>query len=151
MNPANTNRDHVPMPFPVLAVAALVFDREGRLLLVQRDRPPATGLWTVPGGRVEHGEHVADALAREVMEETGLLVRTGRLVEVAERITATDEGTWHYVILDYLADVIGGALAAGSDVRDARFVSPDELVALALTPGLIPVIARARSVRQELA
>jgi 8-oxo-dGTP diphosphatase len=134
-------------PRPTVAVGAFVFDEAGRVLLVQRGRPPGEGLWTVPGGRVELGESLAAAVEREVREETGLDVECGALVEVVERVTDVGATRWHYVILDYLATVVGGALAAATDVRDARFVDDAALSALPLTDGLLPVLARARALR----
>ena len=134
---------------PTVAVGAFVFDDADRVLLVQRGRPPGEGLWTVPGGRVELGESLADAVVREVREETGLDVRCGALVEVVERVTRAGDDLYHYVILDYLADVTGGALAAADDVRAARFVTDDEAAGLPLTGGLLPVLARARALRRE--
>jgi len=132
-------------PRPTVAVGAFVFDGAGRVLLVERGRPPGLGLWTVPGGRVELGETLAEAVAREVREETGLDVACGPLVEVVERLTRAGDDLWHYVIVDYLAEVVGGAMAAASDVRAARFVADDELAALPLTDGLLPVLARAQA------
>nr|MBA3540482.1 NUDIX hydrolase [Deltaproteobacteria bacterium] len=111
------------LPTPTVAVGAFVFDDAGRVLLVERGRPPGVGLWTVPGGKLEPGETLAAAVAREVLEETGLVVEVGPLVEVVERIS---DG-YHYVILDYLARVIGGQLLAADDVRAARFVPEPEL------------------------
>ena len=126
---------------PIVAVGALVFDGDGRVLLVERGNPPGAGLWSVPGGKVERGETLAQAVAREVREETGLVVEVGALACVVERIT---DG-YHFVILDYHARVIGGALAAGGDARAARFVTADELATLPVTDGLGDVIARARA------
>ncbi len=125
---------------PVIAVGAFVFDGD-RVLLIQRGTPPGEGLWTVPGGKLERGERLAEAVAREVREETGLVVEVGPLVEVVER---SGEG-YQFVILDYLARVVGGALVAASDVRAARFVTDAERAALPLTEGLLPVLARARA------
>jgi ADP-ribose pyrophosphatase YjhB (NUDIX family) len=126
---------------PVVAVAAIVLDAEGRVLLVERGKPPGMGLWTVPGGRLEGQETLAQGVAREVREETGLLVEVGPLACVVERI---GDG-FHFVILDYLARVIGGTLAAGDDARAARWVAESELAQLPLTDGLVDVIARART------
>jgi len=126
---------------PIVAVGAFVFDPEGRVLLVERGKPPGVGLWTVPGGRLEPRETLAQAVAREVREETGLIAEVGPLVCVAERI-ADD---YHFVILDYLARAIGGTLAAASDARAARFVEDRELYTLPLTDGLVDVLARARA------
>jgi len=130
-----------PHGAPIVAVGALVFDEHGRVLLVKRAQPPGAGLWSVPGGKLEGAETLAQAVAREVREETGLTVEVGALACVVERIG----DDYHFVILDYLARVIGGTLAAASDVRAARFVSSDELAALPLTDGLVDVIVRARA------
>jgi 8-oxo-dGTP diphosphatase len=133
-----------PAPLPMVAVAAVVFDELGRVLVIERGRPPGEGLWSFPGGRLELGETLAAAVAREVQEETGLIIAVGPLVEVVERVTVTERGTYHYVIHDYLGCVTGGVLVAGDDVRAARFVDEFELAALATTDGLAAVIARAR-------
>lgn len=126
---------------PRVAVGAIVIDRDGRVLIVQRGRPPGEGLWTVPGGHVERGETLAQAVAREVREETGLLVEVGALACVVERMG----DDYHFVILDYVARVIGGTLMPGDDARDARFVDDTELAALPTTEGLVSVIERARA------
>src|SRR6478736_247546 len=98
---------------PIVAVGAFVFDAENRVLLVERGRPPGVGLWTVPGGKLEYNETLAQAVAREVREETGLVVEVGTLACVVER-TGED---YHFVILDYFARVLRGELAAASDAR----------------------------------
>jgi len=126
---------------PIVGVGAIVFDAAGRVLLVERGKPPSLGLWSVPGGKLEPRETLAQAVAREVREETGLVVEVGTLACVLERI-ADD---YHFVLLDYFARVTGGQLAAASDARAARFVDPDELHALPLTEGLADVLARARA------
>jgi 8-oxo-dGTP diphosphatase len=125
----------------IVAVGAIVFDPEGRVLLIERGKPPGAGLWSVPGGRLEGPETLAQGVAREVREETGLVVEVGPLSCVVERMG----DDYHFVILDYLARVIGGTLAAGSDARDARWVASDELATLPLTDGLIAVLERARA------
>jgi ADP-ribose pyrophosphatase YjhB (NUDIX family) len=131
---------------PVVAVAAIVFDPEGRVLLVERAKPPGVGQWSVPGGRLEDTETLAQAVAREVREETGLVVEVGPLSCVVERMG----DDFHYVILDYLAHAISGpdgrfTPVPGSDASAARFVSPDELLKLPLTEGLLVVLERARA------
>lgn len=125
---------------PQVAVGAIVFDADGRVLLVERGRPPGEGLWSVPGGKLELGETLAQAVAREVREETGLVVEVGALACVIEWMG----DDYHYVILDYAARVIGGTLAAADDVRNARFVAWSELAGLPLTEGLVEVLTRAR-------
>ena len=126
---------------PVVGVGAIVFDDAGRVLLVERGKPPSAGMWSVPGGKLEARETLAQAVAREVREETGLVVEVGTLACVLERM-ADDN---HFVLLDYFARVTGGQLAAGSDARAARFVDFDELQALPLTEGLADVLVRARA------
>ena len=135
------------MTVPSVAVGAFVFDATERVLLVERGRPPGVGQWTVPGGKLEPGETLAQAVAREVREETGLTVEVGALVCVVEHIS---EG-YHYVILDYLARPLDEALSPqpGSDARAARFVAEDELASLPLTDGLLVVLARARAQRHR--
>ncbi|HRC55553.1 MAG TPA: NUDIX hydrolase, partial [Kofleriaceae bacterium] len=138
---------------PKIAVAALVFDDTGRVLLIERAHAPGAGLWTVPGGRLEFGEALEAAVRREIEEETGLVVEVGELVAVVERCSSwapgaapiAAPGAYHYVILDYLARQRGGVLRAGSDARQARFFTVEELGALPLTEGLLPVLARGRA------
>lgn len=129
------------MTRPIVAVGAIVLDRDGRVLLVQRGRPPAEGLWSVPGGKLEAGETLAQGVAREVREETGLVVEVGALACVVERMS----DDYHFVILDYVARAVGGQLAAASDVHAARFVDEAELATLPLTDGLAPILERARA------
>lgn len=126
---------------PVVGVGAIVFDDAGRVLLVERGRPPSQGQWSVPGGKLEPRETLAQAVAREVLEETGLVVEVGTLACVIERF-GDDH---HFVLLDYFARVCGGRLGAASDARAARFVAFDELPALPLTEGLADVLVRARA------
>ncbi|QFG24978.1 NUDIX hydrolase [Actinomadura sp. WMMB 499] len=118
-------------------VGAIVHDRGGRLLLVRRGRPPGAGLWSVPGGRVEPGEDDAAAVARELLEETGLRVRAGALVGTVER---DGPGGVVYEIHDYAATVLGGTPRAGDDAADVRWVAPAELRDLPLVPGLLDAL-----------
>jgi len=116
----------------VRCVGAVVLDRSGRLLVILRGHTPSEGLWSVPGGRVEAGESDAAALTREVLEETGLVVTCGRLIGSVRRGA--------YDIHDYAASVTGGVLRAGSDAAGARWVTPAELRALPVTPGLVEAL-----------
>ncbi len=131
-------------PRPTVAVGAIVFDDQGRVLLIKRGRPPAVGRWSLPGGKVDGGETLAAAVAREVLEETGVRVRVGALVEVVERIVSEGQARWHYVILDYLASVVTGAPRAADDAADVGWFTIDDLDAAPLTDGLLPVIDKAR-------
>jgi 8-oxo-dGTP diphosphatase len=118
----------------VPCVGAIMTDPDGGLLLIRRGHAPGAGLWSVPGGRVERGETDGEAVIREIREETGLVIKPGRLIGSVERPGA-DPGTV-YVIRDYAAEVIGGTLAAGDDADAARWVTRRELDDLPLTPGL---------------
>jgi 8-oxo-dGTP diphosphatase len=121
----------------VPCVGAVIRDDAGRLLLVRRGHAPGLGLWSLPGGRVEAGETDAQALIRELREETGLKVEPTALLGSVER-PAADDGT--FLIRDYAAVVTGGSLAAGDDAADVRWVSVEELASLPLTPGLIEAL-----------
>jgi ADP-ribose pyrophosphatase YjhB (NUDIX family) len=114
-----------------------VRDDYGRLLLVRRGHPPAEGLWSLPGGRVESGESDAAAIARELREETGLQAEIGELVGMVSR-PGPDEVV--YDIYDYAATVDGGALRPGDDAADARWVDERELRALPTTRGLLEAL-----------
>jgi 8-oxo-dGTP diphosphatase len=128
---------------PLLGVGALIF-QDDSILMALRGKPPLMDLWSLPGGLVETGETVEDALRREVREETGLEVRPLGLFEVFERIMRDREGAaeYHYVLLDYICDVTGGALCAGDDARCAEWVRRGDLGNLAITEGTLPVIEK---------
>ena len=104
--------------------------------MVKRGKEPALGLWSVPGGRVEQGEQLQDAVRREVKEETGLEVDVGEFAGVYESL-----GEPHFVILDYRAKPIGDAEpAAGGDAADARWVPFAEIENLECTPRLVETL-----------
>jgi 8-oxo-dGTP diphosphatase len=120
---------------PQIAVGAVVVS-DGRLLMIRRSKDPGAGLWSLPGGRVEHGEYLADALRREVAEETGLTVEVRDLLGILEVV-----GDPHYVILDYFAEVTGDAdPVASDDVSDARWVPLDEVAGLPCTPRFVETL-----------
>ena len=109
---------------PMVGVGAIIVEGD-RGLLVERGQEPQKGCWSLPGGLVEIGEHLKDAVRREVFEETGLEVEPLSVFEVFERIMRDETGRpeYHYVLIDYLCRVRGGELKAASDVRRAAWVS----------------------------
>jgi 8-oxo-dGTP diphosphatase len=124
----------------VLAAGAVIRDDEGRVLLVLRARDPQRGRWSVPGGRVEPGEDLPEAAAREAYEETGLEVAVGPELW---RVTVPIGDGRLFEVHDFAATVVGGTLTPGDDAADARWVRPDELSTLPLTADLAVYLARA--------
>ncbi len=111
---------------PLVGVGAVIVE-QGRVLLVRRANPPLKGHWSLPGGLLELGEGLHNAVVREVREETGLLVEPLELIEVLDRIHHEGKRVrYHYVIADYLCRVVGGALQAASDADAVRWVERAE-------------------------
>lgn len=122
----------------VRAASAVITDGDGRVLLVQRLRPPDAGCWSVPGGRVEPGETTAEAVAREVREETGLEVTVG--AELGRlRVPGPDDET-RYDIVDHAASIVGGTPEAADDAGDVRWFSRDEMADVPLTADLLEIL-----------
>jgi mutator protein MutT len=123
-----------------VGVGAVVV-HEGKVLLVRRGKEPLKGRWIVPGGTVELGETLEEALLRETREETGLAVEPRGLLTVVDRIYREGgEVRYHYVIVDYLCAYRAGELRAGSDAEAAAFVAPEELAAYDLPPKALEVV-----------
>ena len=114
-------------------------------MLVKRRFEPLAGQWSLPGGAVEVGETLERSIAREVEEETGLIVDVGPIVEVFDRILLDSDGRvqYHFVLIDYLCRPTGGRLAAGSDVGDVAIVDLGQLEPYALTAKALDVIDKA--------
>ena len=119
---------------PVVGVGAVIIDRY-RILLEKRKNEPSKGKWSVPGGLVELGESVEEAVVREVQEETGLEVDEPRLVDVVNYVSLGEKGAviYHYVILDYLVAVRSGKVKAASDADALRWVPFNEVEEYDLT------------------
>ncbi len=130
---------------PYLAVSAAIF-RDGRVLIVRRAQPPAQGLHTLPGGVVELGETLGQAVIREVREETSLEIEPLALAGYHEAI-ARDAGgriERHFVILPFAARWIAGEIALSAELAEARWLLPSELAGLKTTEGLADIVATAR-------
>jgi 8-oxo-dGTP diphosphatase len=129
---------------PILGVGSIIID-QGRVLLAERGREPLKGYWSIPGGAVEVGETLAEAVRRETREETGLEIDPVAVVEIFERIMRDSTGAaeYHYVLIDYLCRVTGGALVPGDDVSRAEWVERSSLPQYRITEGTLPVIAKA--------
>lgn len=121
---------------PIAAVSATIIEN-GRVLLVRRGREPARGLWSLPGGSIELGETAREALAREVLEETCLVVEVGDVAGVRDVILRDGETvTGHYVIINFRARAVSGECRAASDAAEVRWVPLEDLPEYQTTPGL---------------
>jgi len=120
------------MPEPRIGVGAVIV-RDDALLMVKRAHDPGKGLWSIPGGRLEHGEYISEALTREVKEETGLDVDVGDLVGMLEVV-----GDPHYVILDFFATPVGDDVpAAAGDAAEVHWVPLDQVAERECTPRFV--------------
>jgi ADP-ribose pyrophosphatase YjhB (NUDIX family) len=129
---------------PFAGVGAVIVE-DGKVVLIRRRFEPLKGQWSLPGGAVELGETLVSSVAREMLEETGLHVDVGPVIEVFDRITRDEDGRvrYHYVLVDYLCWPRGGELRAGSDVDAAVLVDPVNLADYRLTAKATSVIERA--------
>jgi 8-oxo-dGTP diphosphatase len=132
---------------PIVGVGAVIIE-DGKVVLVKRKYEPLAGQWSLPGGRLELGETLEAGLAREMVEETGLVVEVGPVVDVFDRILLDPERRvrYHYVLIDYLCRPVAGALTHGSDVAAAELVDPAALEPFRLTPKATAVIQKAFSI-----
>jgi ADP-ribose pyrophosphatase YjhB (NUDIX family) len=142
---------------PVVGVGGVVIEN-GRALLIRRGSEPLRGHWSIPGGTLELGESLQEGVAREMLEETGLQVRVLDMIEAFDRIYVDyEEGgggspehpRFHYVIIDYLCERVGGEAQAGSDVTDFVYAGENELHLYQLTETATRVLRKAFAMDRE--
>ena len=131
---------------PVVGVGALIFDSDC-VLLVERAKPPLVGYWSIPGGCVETGERLEDAVVREVFEETGLRVTADYIATVFERIMPGDSELceYHYVLIDFYCTIEGGELRPGDDSKRVEWVPFSRLRDIPMTVGTLEVVEACRT------
>ena len=126
---------------PLVGVGAIIIDQE-RVLLVRRGKEPLAGSWSIPGGLLDIGETLSQAVVREAFEESGLTVEAGELLGVYDRIMldANQRTRYHYVLVDFLCRRISGELQAAGDAADARWFTSNELGEISLAEDTAEVI-----------
>jgi ADP-ribose pyrophosphatase YjhB (NUDIX family) len=140
---------------PLVGVGAVIFDYLGRVLLIQRANEPNRGRWSIPGGLVELGEPILDALRREIREETGLSVEPKAVVDVVDRIYTDRVGLetrilYHYVVVDYWCRLLSGEARCSSDAADISWATASEWQnSFALDPVTIQVIQQGWDMARE--
>jgi 8-oxo-dGTP diphosphatase len=134
-----------PPERPQLAASASIF-RDGKILLVRRARQPAKGVYTLPGGRVEFGETLAEAVQREVREETALTIDVLGLAGWREVVPNEAKGiAGHFVIMSFATRWVSGEVVLNDELDDFRWCDPDHLDVQPTTEGLFQIIAAARA------
>jgi 8-oxo-dGTP diphosphatase len=129
---------------PITGVGGII-QKDGRVLLVKRGKEPNKGKWTVPGGVVELGETLREALQREVREECSIDIEVESVVDTFDAIGRDEDGRvrYHFVIIDFMTRYVGGKAEAGSDADECRWFAPGELPGLETTPNLLAVLKKA--------
>ena len=128
---------------PLIGVGAVIV-AENRVVVVRRGHEPLKGEWSIPGGVLEVGETLRAGVAREALEETGLVVEPGEVLEVLDRIVRDSQGRvqFHYVLIDFLCRPRGGELRAGGDAEEARWIGGGELEAFAVADSAAAVLRK---------
>jgi 8-oxo-dGTP diphosphatase len=134
---------------PIVGVGAVVIDG-GQVLLVRRGHEPLKGEWSLPGGAVDVGETLEAAVAREVLEETGVEVEVGPMIDVLDSIRVDPDGRarYHFVLIDYLCRPTGGTLCCATDAADATWAAVDDLSRFALAEATLSMIEKAVELRR---
>lgn len=137
---------------PIVGVGAVIFV-DGKVVLIKRRFEPLAGQWSLPGGTLEVGETLEAGTAREILEETGLVVEVGPVIEVFDRILLDEDHKvrYHFVLIDYLCQPVGGRLQHGSDVADVTLADPARLEPFGLTPKATSIIQKALVLQQHTA
>ena len=130
---------------PRVAVGGVVI-KEDRVLLVRRGKAPSEGEWAIPGGSVELGETLQEAVRREILEETGISIRVGEPIHIFDDVRRDEAGhiRFHYVILDFSGEFLSGEIKAADDARDARWVSSAEFSQLNINSNTIKLMKKLR-------
>ena len=128
---------------PCVAVGAVVFKTD-RVLLVRRGQPPAQNLWAIPGGKVGLGVTLQKAAEREILEETGIVIRARHPIFTFDLLEKDRNGVirYHYVIVDLIADYVAGDIQAGDDAVEARWVGTDDIRQLSVNPKTASLLQR---------
>lgn len=132
---------------PVAAVGAVIVRRGpsgAEVVLVKRKGEPARGKWSIPGGAIELGEPAREAVKREIREECGLEISPLQVFEVFDSLVPDDAGRlqYHYVIIDFLAEAVGGEIRPASDVAEAKWVPVRAAHDMDLTRGTREILRR---------
>lgn len=135
---------------PLVGVGGVLF-KDGKVLLARRGQEPSMGQWSLPGGLVKVGEELHDALHREILEETGLNVTVGPVIEVLSRILYDAAGMvqFHFIIIDYLCTNLTGIAQASTDVSEICWALPDRLEEYKMKPETLQVIEKAFALWRE--
>lgn len=126
---------------PRAAVGAVIL-KDNKALLVRRGRPPARGQWAIPGGNIKLGETLQEAAEREILEETGIVIRAGDPIYTFDAVVRDDDGKiqFHYVIVDLIADYVSGSPRPGDDADEVRWLDARALKSLPVSPPTLKLL-----------
>jgi 8-oxo-dGTP diphosphatase len=135
---------------PVVGVGAVVV-RDGKALIIKRAHEPRRGEWSLPGGLLELGESLQDAVRREIKEEAGLDIAVGPIIETFDRVHRDDQGKirYHFVIVDFVCSAADGEAVPGSDADGVAWVRADEIDEYGVNDHAKAVILRGLNYHQQ--